>query len=61
MEFSKLEKEQEVNKLMDLFQKNSEKMLKVFEEGMEITIKKNKEGFAMYSNLSICFEIVLQL
>lgn len=51
MEFSKLEKEQEVNKLMDLFQKNSEKMLKVFEEGMEITIKKNKEGFAIYSKL----------
>ena len=51
MEFSKLEKEQEVNQLMDLFQKNSEKMLQVFKEGMEITIKKNKEGFAMYSKL----------
>lgn len=52
MGFSKLEKEQEVNQLMDLFQKNSEKMLKVLKEGMEITIKKNKEGFAMYSKLT---------
>lgn len=51
MEFSKLEKEQEVNQLMDLFQKNSDKMLEEFEKGMEITIKKNKEGFAMYSKL----------
>lgn len=51
MEFSKLEKEQKVNQLMDLFQKNSEKMLKVFEDGMEITIVKNKKGFAMYSKL----------
>ena len=51
MEFSKLEKEQEVNQLMDLFQKNSEKMLKVLKEGMEITIKKNKKGLAMYSKL----------
>jgi len=51
MEFSKLEKEQEVNQLMDLFQKNSEKMLEVLKEGMEITIVKNKKGFAMYSKL----------
>ena len=51
MKFSKLEKEQEVNQLMDLFQKNSEKMLQVLKEGMEITIVKNKEGFAMYSKL----------
>ena len=52
MGFSKLEKEQEVKQLMALFQKNSEKMLKVLKEGMEITIKKNKEGFAMYSKLT---------
>ena len=51
MEFSKLEKKQEVKQLMDLFQKNSEKMLQVLKEGMEITIVKNKEGFAMYSKL----------
>lgn len=51
MGFSKLEKEQEVNQLMDLFQKNSEKMLQVLKEGMEITIVKNKEGFAMYRKL----------
>lgn len=51
MEFSKLEKEQEVNQLMDLFQKNSEKMLQTLKEGMEITIVKNKKGFVMYSKL----------
>ena len=51
MEFSKLEKKQEVKQFMDLFQKNSEKMLQVLKEGMEITIVKNKEGFAMYSKL----------
>ena len=51
MEFSKLEKEQEVNQLMDLFQKNSEKMLEVLKEGMEITIVKNKKGFHNYGNI----------
>ena len=51
MGFSKLEKEQEINNLMDLFQKNSEKMLESLENGMEITVKKNKESFAIYSKL----------
>lgn len=51
MEFSKLEKKQEINKLMDLFQKNSEKMLESLENGMEIVIKKNKESFSIYSKL----------
>ncbi|MCI7633982.1 MAG: hypothetical protein MSS80_08165 [Mollicutes bacterium] len=38
-------------KLIETFNKNSGKMLEELEKGMEITIKKNKEGFAMYSKL----------
>lgn len=38
-------------KLIETFNKNSDKMLEELEKGMEITIKKNKEGFAMYSKL----------
>lgn len=38
-------------KLIETFNKNSEKMLKCLENGMEVTIKKNKEGFAIYSKL----------
>lgn len=43
-----MEKKEE---LMELFEKNSEKMLENLKKGADIIIKKNKEGFIAYSNL----------
>ena len=38
-------------KLLELFQKNSEQMIRELEKGRDICIKKNKNGYVMYSNL----------
>ena len=51
MEFSKLGKEQEVKELMDLFQKNSEKMLEELKKGSDIIISYNKGKFIAYKEL----------
>lgn len=51
MEFLKPEKTEEINRLMDIFRKNSDKMLEELKKGSEIVIKKNKNDFVFYSNL----------
>lgn len=37
--------------LLNLFEKNSTLMIKELEKGRDICIKKNKNGYVMYSNL----------
>lgn len=39
------------NELLELFKKNSDNMIKELEKGRDICIKKNKNGYVMYSNL----------
>lgn len=39
------------NELLELFKKNSDNMIKELEKGRDIYIKKNKNGYVMYSNL----------
>jgi hypothetical protein len=37
--------------LLELFKKNSDNIIKELEKGRDICIKKNKNGYVLYSNL----------
>lgn len=37
--------------LLELFKKNSDNIIKELEKGRDICIKKNKNGYILYSNL----------
>lgn len=37
--------------LLELFKKNSDNVIKELEKGRDICIKKNKNGYVLYSNL----------
>jgi hypothetical protein len=37
--------------LLELFKKNSEKMIEELEKGKDIIIKKNKDNYIFYSNM----------
>lgn len=51
MEFSKQEKTEEIKQLLELFQKNSDEMLKELKKGADIIIRKNDKNFMIYSSI----------